>query len=878
MPRSLGVCIPNTRQRSSLWIPAFAGMTAEGKETERSVVAVAGFWRGLAALAVVCLALFAPEAHAQDATVSGVVTSEGQPVPLAAVRLLGTERGTAADASGQFSLAVEPGAFTLEVSSVGFQTTRRSGTAASGETLRLAIRLAPEAIRARDVVVTAARREQVLEDVAVPTTIVSGETIERDGSLRLSDVLESVPGIVLGADFGAGVQLQGLDPDYTLVLIDGEPVVGRTAGVLDLDRISVAGVERVEIVRGPSSSLYGSEALAGVINIVTRVPRENSVRLQARYGSFGTTSLTTELEGSVPLAETSRIGARLVLDGYGSDGYDLAPDEYGQTAPGFQDGTADLRVIGTFSDRTEMRLGGRLGIGDQTQSYLFEDAQGALDEIDQTEARTDWSARGSLRHSLSDWLVARGSAYATGYRLDTEVRRQANGELTYDDVFDQRLWRGEAQLDALWSAQHRTLAGAGATRDDLAGGRYGSASADGDPSATTLFGFVQHEWAPSRTLDVTASARLDSHSDFGSRLSPKLAALVRPGGPDGLWRLRASVGSGFKAPDPRQLYLSFTNAVGGYEIFGATRVAEGLDRLEQNGRLGQRYVDVSFLEAIAPETSLSFDAEVETTLARGVIGDGVRVTLGGFRTNVSGLIDVQPVAELASGGPVFSYVNLGRVRTEGVTADLSSALSPSLNVSVGYQWLRSRDRDVADEIAGGSVFERTESGRDVRLTLGDYANLFGRSTHTATARVVARPGAGLTLSAIGRVRSRYGQRDLDGNSIPNGDREFVPATALLDLTLGRDWRAGVSRAHHARGRPERVRHHAAGSRALARRAAPLGVGRDAPLTPRQRRAAPTRSARPLATPIFFNRGTAPEASHPPPLARRPHPPHHSDDP
>ena len=635
--------------------------------------------------------------------------------------------------------------------------------------------LAPEALDAGSVVVTAARRAQALEDVPVPTTVVSGETIERDGSLRLSDVLQSVPGVVLTSEFGAGVQLQGLDPDYTLILIDGEPVVGRTAGVLDLSRISVAGVERVEVVRGPSSSLYGSEALAGVVNIVTRAPGAPGGRLRARYGTFGTAALTAELEGSVPLAGRE-VGARLVLDGYESDGYDLDPTAYGQTTPGFTDGTADLRLRAALSSKTDLRLGGRLGRGDQTQSYLFTDVQGALDEIDQTESRTDWSARGALSHAISQRFVARASAYATGYRLDTQVRRQETGEVTYDDLFDQRLWRGEGQLDALWSAQHRTLVGGGANVDALAGGRYGDGD---DPQATTLFGFVQHEWAPSRALDLNASARLDHHSDFGSRLSPKLAVLVRPGG---RWRLRASVGSGFKAPDPRQLYLSFTNAVGGYQIFGATRVAEGLDRLEAEGRLGRRYVDVAQLEDISPETSLSFDAEVETEVAR-----GVRATLGAFRTNVNGLIDVQPVAELADGGPVYSYVNLGRVRTEGVTADVSASLWRSLSVSVGYQFLRSRDRDIADEIASGSVFVRTASGRDVRLTLADYTNLLGRSTHTATARVVARPGAGLTVSAVARARSRYGLRDLDGNGLAYRDDEFVPATALLDLTLGREW-------------------------------------------------------------------------------------------
>ena len=104
----------------------------------------------------------------------------------------------------------------------------------------------------------------------------------------------------------------------------------------------------------------------------------------------------------------------------------------------------------------------------------------------------------------------------------------------------------------------------------------------------TGYGFVQHDWAPDQRLALNASARLDAHSDFGASLSPKLAVLWRP---QSFVRTRVSVGSGFKAPDTRQLYLSFTNAVGGYRIYGATRVEEALARLEEEGRLERRYVE-----------------------------------------------------------------------------------------------------------------------------------------------------------------------------------------------------------------------------------------------------------------------------------------------
>ena len=133
------------------------------------------------------------------------------------------------------------------------------------------------------VVVTATRSERKLGNITVPVTIVNAKMIQQNGSLRLTNILSEQAGLTLTSGFGAGVQLQGLNPDYTIILINGEPLVGRTAGVLDLNRIALGNIKKIEIVKGPSSSLYGSEAMAGVINIITdastTIPFNASLRL-----------------------------------------------------------------------------------------------------------------------------------------------------------------------------------------------------------------------------------------------------------------------------------------------------------------------------------------------------------------------------------------------------------------------------------------------------------------------------------------------------------------------------------------------------------------------------------------------------------------------
>ena len=635
------------------------------------------------------------------------------------------------------------------------------------------------------VVVTATRTVEALEDVAVPTTVVDARDAEADGRLRLTDLLADVPGLTITSDFGAGVQVQGLDPAYTLVLIDGEPVIGRDAGVLDLKRLTVSGLDRVEIVRGPSSSLYGSDALAGVINLVTRPPTGNSARLRARAGTFGTTAFTAEGE----TAGTWRggpLGVRLMLDRYATTGYDLDPALFGPTTPAVGEATADLRATASLGERTTLDLGARATRGDVDTNYgvagdSVAGGGGAVAAFDQTERRADWSVHPELRHRfgrvLGATLAGRVSLYGAGYRIDTDIVERADGSPLYTDSFDQQLAKAETTLDALWSVRHRTVVGAGGQRSRLVGAqRYG----DIRPEERTVYGFVQHEWEPSRLVALNASARVDAHSAAGSRLTPRVAVLLRP---SERLRLRASVGSGFKSPDQRQLYLSFTNPAVGYVVYGTERLAEGLARLEAEGRLVQTTVDVSALGAIMPESSVAVNAEVEAEPLR-----GLRLTLGGFRNAVTDLIDVQPVAQTTS-GLVYSYVNLNRVRTEGVTFDLSAAPLSGLSVGAGFQLLRTRDLDKVDEIRAGTVFSRDEAGREALVTVADYTNLVGRARATGTLRT-AYAARGWTASLRGRLRSRTALRDLDGNGVATRADEFVPATAIWDATVSRDVRLG----------------------------------------------------------------------------------------
>ena len=151
-------------------------------------------------------------------------------------------------------------------------------------------------------VVTATRTERTVGALPMPVVLVSKAQIRTMGSLRLTEVLAEQTGLAVVPQVngqGSGIQVQGLNPDYTLILLNGEPLIGRYTGSLELSRIAVGNIKQIEIVKGPSSSLYGSDALAGVVNIITERSGGTRGSLYTRYGTNSTMDLSGDYGTSV---------------------------------------------------------------------------------------------------------------------------------------------------------------------------------------------------------------------------------------------------------------------------------------------------------------------------------------------------------------------------------------------------------------------------------------------------------------------------------------------------------------------------------------------------------------------------------------------------
>jgi outer membrane receptor for ferrienterochelin and colicins len=613
-----------------------------------------------------------------------------------------------------------------------------------------------------DVVVTATRTERTLQDVPVPTEVIGQKDLAARGAMRLSDVFSEQANLNVVHEFGAGVQIQGLSSDYTLILVDGEPLIGRSGGTFDLDRLTVQGIERIEIVRGPSSSLYGSDALAGVINIITRKPSDVfRSSASATIETHRTSDVTGEME-----FRGGKFGASLLLNRYGSNGYDLEPDRPGPTTPGFTTYTTSGRLDFDPDERTSVTLSGRFSREDQSTSQTV--PQGGASPVNSLGDRTDWNIGLRADRRLNNTLTAKGRLYVSKY-MSRLALTQEEEELLGRSELDQFYGKGEIQVDAVLGAKQMLSGGVGYVGESVDSERLGAAR-----STDSYYVFGQHQWFPGKFLEVITSARFDAHSDYANRLSPKIAFLLKP---MSSLRARVSIGSGFRAPSFQQRYLDFVNPLGAYAVYGAVDAAASLEELEQQGLVERYNQSLELTGEIRPEYSVSINAGLDYTPTSYLTA---RVNV--FSNYIQDMIETALVAELVDGQQVFSYFNLERVATQGLETELELGAWYGLSAAFSYQYLNAFDRDVVAAIDDGTVYKRV-NGVDRRVTRSEYGGLFQRSKHSAGVRLTYQHRAGFTASVRGTYRGRYGITDRNGNLILDDDSEYVPGYSLWNVTL-----------------------------------------------------------------------------------------------
>ncbi|UYQ93098.1 TonB-dependent receptor [Chitinophaga horti] len=622
-----------------------------------------------------------------------------------------------------------------------------------------------------EVVVTATRTESLSSKVPIPVSVISRKQIDMLGSRRLDEVLREQTGLALvsdvsGGSHGSGLQLQGFDPAYTMIMIDGQPLIGRNSGMLDLSRITIADIERIEIVKGASSCLYGSEALAGVINIITRKPLSAiSLNANLRYGTYNT--FDAIMEGGLPFHHNK---GHISLSGnyYRTDGFNANPDaQQANTVLPYATYTLQARGGYLLNENNRLNLSARWAHLHQHNDY------GYISGVTTSDKRSekDLNIMATLDSRLRDSSTLKTQYYLTRYGTNESIANKTTGAALEDNFFTQYMQGAELQYTNKWFT-----GGAGGTLESLEATRYSAKR-----QMQSAFAYMQIDWKIGAQFGILGGLRYDRNNLYGDQLSPKLAVRYTP---NHIINFKASVGRGFKAPDFRQSYLSFTNAQVGYTVLGVEEFETGLQRLQDAGEIGNVLPAAASIRSLSPERSTSYNAGFTLTPLR-----KIKVEMNVFRNDVTDLINTITVAEKTNGWQVYSYVNVSKARMQGLEVNASWQLPYGFSLSGGYQLLYAKNRDVIDSIKSGTgnyASIADSYGQARRSTEKDYYGIENRSRHMGNLRLAyEHKPLGITVSLRANYRGKYGYTDLNGNQFIDEYDRFVKGYTLLNATVGK---------------------------------------------------------------------------------------------
>lgn len=619
-----------------------------------------------------------------------------------------------------------------------------------------------------EVFITATRTERQLSSLPLPTSIITAADIAKAGSTKLNEILSEQTGIITVPDFGAGegVQVQGLDSAYTLILIDGVPLVGRSAGTLDLSRVSVGNIDRIEIVKGASSALYGSEALAGVINIITKKPRNNSFsgNVSERYATFN----MHDVNGNI-VWKKDRFSGSFFANYYTTDGYDFSSEPFIQTVEPFYNTTFQTRLYYDFSDKLKLVTGFRFYKQQQDYKSVIDDEnyQGKSDI-------NEWNGQFRLEHKWNAKIASEYEVYITNYKAG-EFLNNPNGQLFEGSFFNQWLFRPEIRTTFTINKSKLTT-GVGINHETLDRTYF-----DNEIVFDSQYLYAQYDYNPTDKLNILGGFRYDNHNQFQSQMSPKLALNYKL---SQNVAIKTSFGYGFKAPDFRQLYFDFTNSAVGYTVLGYNVAEARLDELEYQGQLLSRVDGISFSDPLKPESSVNFN--LGSFYQKGKL----KIDVNAFYNAISNLIDTRVVAQKTNGQNVFSYFNVNEIFTYGIEYNASYNFTKDFKVSFGYQYMVAKDKSVVKAIERGEVFARDPvTLESFQLTKSDYFGLFNRSKHIANIKFfynIPKLKTDVNLRVI--YRSKFGLYDTNSNQILDVYDDFVNEYFLTNLSISKTFK------------------------------------------------------------------------------------------
>lgn len=542
-------------------------------------------------------------------------------------------------------------------------------------------------------------------------TVVTGAELEARGFTDLTDAVRSVPGVFV--DGNDNITFRGLRPEDTLILIDGQRVntrQSRTSGSGGLDQLYVppaSAIDRIEIVRGPMSSLFGSEALGGVVNIITKPVADE-----------WTGSLT--LEGRVPSDDTEKSSQQLSFFLTGP----LIGDRLGLQVWGrrLERDQAD----GTDSANRELTdINGKLSylISPDHEVFLRYGRTSTSNQEDGVMGSRSISTR---REDNRETLSFGYEGFVSGWDVTSLLAREDAKRETPTSAVGRVIEFGTTTLDIKasrdleWNGLHQITVGGQYMQSDLTDLNLGSANTTDrfEFSNTQASLFVEDLWDVSDRFTLTLGARYTDDERFGGKLTPRVYAVYELS--DGLF-LNSGISTGYKTPELRDANENYFLPTGG----------------RGSGDAIQGNPDLQPEESVNYELGLRFD-------------DGTtRMTATLFRTDFTNKIDDELVAAGAApqGGDLFRYVNVDEVRNRGLELTAGHFITDMVEISGSYTFI---DSEQLSGVFAGQPLNRTPR-QQASLRLDWHTGLDGLSTwgeaiYTGTASFASQDRRGTVVT------------------------------------------------------------------------------------------------------------------------------------
>jgi len=617
-----------------------------------------------------------------------------------------------------------------------------------------------------EVVVTATKTLRQLSTLPMPAKLITKEEIAKSSSTKLSDILDDQPGIFIVPDFGGGngIQIQGLDSQYTLLLIDGSPIIGRQSGTLDLDRISIGNIEQVEIIKGSSSSLYGTDALGGVVNLITSKAKD-SISAEASYkiSTFNTNDI------SVNLGKISQNGDNLnfYFNSFNSNGYDLNDDPILNTVEPYKSYTGFLRH--NFK-KNKLSYFSSVRIYNENQDFRLDENSYGKNIINELGINS------SINYIKNKNYKLIFENYYTNYKNDEEFRLNQNS--IEESFFNQSLFKSELRSIYTINKKNTLTFGLGFYSELLKRNNFNRE----EVSQNSFNYFVQYEGFIFENTNYVFGARYDQYDEYESEFSPRFA--IRTQINDNV-SSKISIGKGFKTPDYRQLYFNFSNSSSGYSVIGFNAAKEIISNLQSLGQISNLIISQDEFEGkLKPETSISFNLGFNIKTNKSTVFD-----INFFRNQISNLIDYKIIASKVNGQSIFSYYNLNKVYTQGIEFNSTSTVFNDIEISIGYQFLEAKDNDSKNQIKNGEVFARmTPSSPTFQIKPKDYFGLYNRSKHNFNLKISYAFKDYFDIYFKSKYRSKYGLSDSNGNNLLDDFDDFVESNLISDISISKNYK------------------------------------------------------------------------------------------